>query len=270
MAAVDLVDQLLPGSRHLAITCNPEGALAKQLGQSDDHYVLLLPPETNDRGLAMTSSYSTMTLAGMGLALLGSDRLSQWVESLASAGERLMQEEEESAKKIAELDFDRAVFVGGGPHYGTALEGHLKLQELTDGQVVCKSEGTLGLRHGPMAVIHDKTLVVMFLSSDPYAHLYDLDLLREIKAKQLGVHTVVIGSDLNAVPDLAELAGTLVDVRLTKEHAIPDALRAPLYIVWPQMLAVYASLNRGLQPDKPSAAGVINRVVAGVQIHPFK
>lgn len=269
MAAVDLVDQLLPGSRHLAITCNPEGALAKQLGGSDDHFVLLLPPETNDKGLAMTSSYSTMTLAGMALALLDSDKLVPWIEALAAAGERLLQEEEESARRIAELDFDRAVFVGGGPHFGTALEGHLKLQELTDGQVVCKSEGTLGLRHGPMAVIHKKTLIVMFLSSSPYAQLYDLDLLNEIKQKELGAHTVVIGSELDTVQGLDELADTLIDVRLPKGHGIPDTLVAPLNIIWPQMLAVHTSLRRGLQPDKPSAAGVINRVVAGVRIHPY-
>ena len=270
MAAVDLVDQLLPDSRHLAITCNPEGALAQQLGGSDDHYVLLLPPETNDKGLAMTSSFSTMTLAGMALALLDSDKLEPWIETLAVAAERLLAEEEESARRIAELDFDRAVFIGGGPHYGTALEGHLKLQELTDGQVVCKSEGTLGLRHGPMAVIHKNTLIVMFLSSDPYARLYDMDLLNEIKQKELGIHTVVIGSELDGVEGLSNLADTLVDVRLPKGHGIPDGLTAPLNIVWPQMLAVHTSLRRGLQPDKPSAAGVINRVVAGVRIHPYR
>lgn len=270
IAAVDLVNQLLPGSRHLAVTCNAEGALAKGLRGSDDGYVLDLPPETNDRSLAMTSSYSTLTLAGMSLGILQTDLLETWIDQLATAAERVLSEEEESAKRVADLDFDRAVFIGGGPHYGTALEGHLKLQELTDGQVVCKSEGTLGLRHGPMAVIHEKTLIVMFLSSDPYARLYDLDLLREIRAKQLGVATVVIGDGLADVEGLGDLADTLIDVKLPKGHIVSDALRAPLYIVWPQMLAVYTSLRRGLKPDTPSAGGVINRVVEGVHIHPFE
>lgn len=267
VAAVDLFNRFVPHRRHLAITCNAEGALAKMM--DEPHRLLLLPPETNDRGLAMTSSYSTLTLAGMSLGLLRSDKLPVWIEQLAAAAERLLDEEEASARQTAALDFERAVFIGGGPHYGTALEGHLKLQEMTDGQVICKAEGTLGVRHGPMAVIHPDTLVVLFLSGSAYARRYELDLLREIKAKRLGLATVVIGAHLADAAELRDLADTLIDVRLPKEADIPDTLRAPLYIIWPQMLAVYASLRRGLRPDAPSAGGVINRVVQGVTIYPW-
>lgn len=270
VAALDLVDKLLPESRHLAITCNAEGALAKRLGSSAKDYSLLMPPETNDRGLAMTSSYSSMTVAGMSLASITSDGDLDWIQALADAGERLLEQGEESAKRTAELGFDRAVFIGGGPHFGTALEAHLKLQELTDGGVICKAEGTLGVRHGPMAAIHPNTLIVLFLSASTYARQYEIDLLREMRAKELGCATVVIGSGLNEVPDLGELADTLVDVGLPDDQPVDDVFRAPLYILWPQMLAVHASLHRGLKPDTPSAAGVINRVVEGVRIHPWE
>ena len=69
-------------------------------------------------------------------------------------------------KDVADGSFDRAFFLGSGDLYGCAVESSLKLQEMTDGRVMCKADTFLGVRHGPEAVINDKTLVVYFISSD--------------------------------------------------------------------------------------------------------
>jgi tagatose-6-phosphate ketose/aldose isomerase len=268
VAAYQLTEQLLPGSFHLAITCNAQGELAKKVASHPHGYVFTLPPESNDKGLAMTSSYSSLVLAGMGLSLLDQPgKLAEWVGTLADSAERIIKEYASVAKEIAGLDIQRAVYLGSGPHFGTALEGHLKIQELTGGMIVAKAESTLGLRHGPMAAITENTVIVMYISGNAYARKYELDLLKEIKLKQLGLKTVVIGDNLSDSPELADLADYLIETGFKTK--VDDALRAPVYIVWPQMLAVYASLNKGLKPDTPSAAGVINRVVAGVVIHPY-
>ena len=121
----------------------------------------------------------------------------------------------------------------------------------------------LGLRHGPMAVIHQDTVVVTFLSADPFVARYELDLLREIKAKGIGYKTVAICQ--KATPEIAQFADLLLETKTD----LPDAILPPLFIVPAQLLALFRSLALGLKPDAPSAGGVINRVVQGVKIYPY-
>ena len=93
---------------------------------------------------------------------------------MLAAGSSFLSVAPEIAKKAAEIDFPRAVFLGSGSHYGTAIESHLKLQELTNGQVMCSYNTFLDLRHGPKAVINDQTLVVAYLASDRYVNPYEI------------------------------------------------------------------------------------------------
>lgn len=63
IATVELANKLCKEVVHVIITCNKDGVLASQV--SPDDLLILLPPETNDKSLAMTSSFSTMLLAGL-------------------------------------------------------------------------------------------------------------------------------------------------------------------------------------------------------------
>ncbi|MDZ7689924.1 MAG: hypothetical protein U5K69_02005 [Balneolaceae bacterium] len=149
------------------ITCNPEGDLAKQTAELQS-YRFLMPPEAEDQSLAMTGSFSSMLLAVLLMGRLDElPSLEKAVQQFAERGRALLNEHVESLKKFAELDFTRAVFLGSGPRLGIARESHLKLQELTDGHVVCKYDSFLGFRHGPKAVIDDQTLIVYLFSEDP-------------------------------------------------------------------------------------------------------
>ncbi len=74
-------------------------------------------------------------------------------------------------QQLASFQFSRVVFLGSGPLLGSAMESHLKVQELTDGQIVCKFDSFLGFRHGPKAVIDEQTLVFFLLSNDPYVFI---------------------------------------------------------------------------------------------------
>ncbi len=71
-------------------------------------------------------------------------------------------------KKIAEREFERMVFLGSGPLFGTAHESHLKVQELSDGKVICKFDSFLGFRHGPRAVVNGSTIICYLLSNNPH------------------------------------------------------------------------------------------------------
>lgn len=64
VAAVRLAKEHCDDLYELNITCNKDGELAKNAGHKNS-YVFLLPEETNDKSLAMTSSFSSMLLAGL-------------------------------------------------------------------------------------------------------------------------------------------------------------------------------------------------------------
>src|SRR5690606_22086409 len=57
--------------RHVVITCNAEGELAKRAQRNPDEvFLIVLDDASNDRGLAMTSSFSTMVVAAQSIAHL--------------------------------------------------------------------------------------------------------------------------------------------------------------------------------------------------------
>ena len=64
MASVHIADKYCKKVFHIIITCNETGDLARE-GSRDNVLLVLLPPETNDKGLAMTSSFTTMALVSI-------------------------------------------------------------------------------------------------------------------------------------------------------------------------------------------------------------
>jgi tagatose-6-phosphate ketose/aldose isomerase len=105
-----------PQVQHLLITCNQRGAMAQLCSRHPDRALaVILDDAVNDRGLAMTSSFTNMVIAGQCLSNLDSlkdygDVLAQMVD----AGTRFMPLASEAASTITALDCSRACFVGAG------------------------------------------------------------------------------------------------------------------------------------------------------------
>lgn len=263
-AAVALAERLRPGLvRHLAITCNRGGGLARivaTLGPRGS--VLVLPDETNDKGLAMTSSVTSLTIAGYALAFLGSpDSYGVMVRGLAGAAVPLLSRGSDLAASLAEEGYLRVFYIASRPFVAGAHEAHLKVQELSGGRIIAKAEDTLGFRHGFMAAVDAESLIVLHLSSDAYRRRYEMDLLAELRAKGLGKRTVVVADSATGVPGAVLAYGV--------EPGVTDEFRSPLAMLPGQLLGLFASLRFGLRPDNPSPSGIINRVVQGVRIHPY-
>jgi tagatose-6-phosphate ketose/aldose isomerase len=263
VAAVRLADQVCSKVFHLIITCDASGDLAQYTSDSPS-YKFILPVEANDKSLAMTGSYSGMLLAGLLIARMNEiDLLEKQLITLRNYGSKLLGQSA-TFRQIAALNFNRAVFLGSGPLYGTATESHLKLQELTDGRVICKKDSFLGFRHGPKVVIDDQTLVFLLFSNQPYVLEYEADLLNELKAgpKPLYLAGLTESVTFKEEPDklfVLSDAGVQLD-----EDFLPVCFVLPA-----QMIGFYKSLHLGLDPDSPSTSGTISRVVKGVVIYPY-
>jgi tagatose-6-phosphate ketose/aldose isomerase len=261
VAATRLAQQCLGPVHQLILTCNADGQLAREHAGSSSSLVLLMPPTANDRGFAMTSSFTSMLLAAWLVLSPAADR-TDLAERLAAAAEQVLAE----AALLADLaarGYDRVVYLGSGPLGGLARESALKLLELTAGEVVSYYDTALGFRHGPKAVLRERTLVVVYLSNDVYTRRYDEDIAEELRA--------AIGSE-NVLVVAAEHGDSAADAEVWRIRGLDDvsdaALAMPLAIV-AQLLALQFSLERGRTPDNPFPDGEVNRVVQGVTIYPL-
>ena len=263
---IEVARRNFPSVSHLVVTCNQDGKMAQSGSGRNDSYVLVLNEAVHDKGLAMTSSYSNMVVAGLALGYLNEMRTFQrQIKLLSAAGEKIFSKYADLASRLSRRGFKRFCFLGTGNLSGAALEAQLKLRELTDGKLVTFSESFLGLRHGPLSGIDRETLLVGFLSTDLQKQRYELDLLKEIKSKRIGSTQCVV---CERIPDGQKaLAHHWIEFRSPGRGGLLDEFRPPLDVLFGQLLGVFSSLRCGLRPDQPSRRGVISRVVQGVKIY---
>jgi len=263
LATVELADKYCDDLYKLNITCNKDGELARR-STGKNSYVFLLPEETNDKSLAMTSSFTSMLLAGLLILNIRNIKsMLPLVSKLQACGYFILDHCLDDLRKLAETDFKKVVFLGSGPIFGAAHESHLKVQELSDGNVVCIYDSFLGFRHGPRAVVKNDTVVVYLLSNNPHARRYELDLIRSINETSVNVKSVAVGHEL----DSKELS---IDQSIEFPNGIddiPEEFLSVLYVLPAQIIGFFKSLSLGLSPDSPSNSGSITRVVQGVKIY---
>lgn len=260
LAAVKLANSLCKKVVHIIITCNEQGELA-QKAKATNSLLLLLPPETNDVSLAMTSSFTTMMLSFMLLINIKNiEKERNKIKLLSESTENFIKQYSRLIEKIATLDFKRAVFLGSGELKGIAEECHLKLQELTDGKVICKFDTFLGFRHGPKAVIDKDTLLIYLFSSNDFVRQYETDLVKQINKNNQVVAQIAV-----AAGEKCDIEGVKFDLNISLDN-LSEYCFIP-YVLIGQLLGFYKSQTMGLDPDNPSVSGNIARVVEGVSIY---
>ncbi len=259
---VAVLEQALASSpkvRHLVVSCNKNGRMVELAQQRKNSFAMLLDDAVNDRSLAMTSSYTNMVLFGQELAhLWDNESFEQTLDRMTLAADYVLGEGAYLAHSLAQNGYRRACFVGAGALGATARESALKLLELTSGDIQTMHETTLGLRHGPMSSLNNETLFTGFLSSDDRRRRYDVDLLNEIRAKQV-VRTIVAVGGTDAASDHSLYSEAF--------DGLGDPYRPAVDVIFSQMLGLFSSIELGLKPDSPSPNGLISRVVEKFAIY---
>ncbi|WP_308749563.1 SIS domain-containing protein [uncultured Anaerococcus sp.] len=259
LAAVKLGEQIVDDFYNLPITCAHDGKLAVNLKDDPNSYVFLNPAITNDKGFAMTNSFSSMLLASLLIFDTSLENKKDLVEKLASIARETYARAEE-IENLVNFDFERVAYLGSGPLGKLTKEARLKILELTAGEVVTIFDSSMGFRHGPKSFINDKTLVVSFVSSNDYTRKYDLDVLDEIKADGIAPKIIAVtNEDVDRDYQF-----------ILKSEGVRDAYLAVAYIVIAQLISLITSLRVGNTPDNPSKSHTVNRVVKGVTIHEYK
>lgn len=148
---------------------------------------------------------------------------------------------EEEIEGLSKMFYEKKgfLYLGRGINYPVALEGAMKMKELS----YIYAEGYPGgeMKHGPIALIDEHTPVVILA---PTNNLYEKSLIdiEEVKAR----NGVVIVFATEGDTEVAKMARHVLYVPHTSEYLTPIIMSIPL-----QFLAYYVALRRGLNVDRP-------------------
>ncbi len=264
IAAIRNAESISSNISNLIICCNKNGKLVSE--QFTNSYTFILPEEANDKGLAMTSSVSSMALTALLMGRLHEiDTLKNQVDLLLQYTKRHLRHAEATFEKAVSQHFERAIFLGSGFYMGLAREAHLKLQELTNGKIISTFDSFLGFRHGPKAVVNERTLMFYFFSNDKYVRQYELDLVNTMGDEVRPAYSIGVSEDDMEVKGLNQL------IIFAKENErIDESFLMLAELVSAQLFSFYKSAYEGINPDNPSTNGAIHRVVQGVKIYPYR
>lgn len=264
--AVNLATQLVDDLYQVVITCNENGKLAKNTVNDEKSLLLLMPPQTNDLGFAMTSSFTTMVLNAMAVFNINNiENFSSDVDKLSNSVNDFIENNIEKVTSLANEDFERIVYLGSSTSKGIARESALKVLELTAGKVNASYDTPLGFRHGPKSVVDDETVSVIYISNDEYTRQYDLDLAKEMLAHKKNDKVVIVGDNIEE--DILNKADYVFNVENINYNVENKVLLPLQQIIFGQMLSFLKSVNLGITPDNPCPTGEVNRVVQGVILH---
>lgn len=163
------------------------------------------------------------------------------LDEVPSKVEWIIENQLENIKNIAERyqDAHSFLYLGRGYNFPVALEGALKLKEIS--YIHAEGYPAAEMKHGPIALVDDQLPVVFVATRDAY-HEKIVSNIQEIHARKGNVLAVVSEGDTS----VAGMAQAVMVVPQAHE------LVAPLLSVIPlQLLSYYIGVARGLDVDKP-------------------
>ena len=216
--------------------------------EADDVIYTLAGPEI---AVASTKAYTTQVLCMFLLAIkagklrgtLSEEESVKLLTELESIPEKIQKilDGKETIQKLASQQFnkDKIFYIGRQFDSATSLESALKLKEVSYMHSEAFAAGEL--KHGPIALIDEKTLVVA-IASEP--ELYDKIGSNMVEVKSRGATVLVITQDKTGA-----FTGKADEV-----FQIPDCsstLASLLTVIPTQLFAYYCAIQRGYDPDKP-------------------
>ncbi len=202
-------------------------------------------------GVASTKAFTTqitvLTMMAMQIGLankgLTEKEFTDLVDELYAIPEKIeaILAENEKIKAIAEKikDATNSIYLGRGYLYPVALEGALKLKEIS--YIHAEGYPSAEMKHGPIALIDEKMPVIVLATKDKS---YDkiVSNIQEVKARKGVVIAIVTEGDTT----IKELADYVIEVPYS------DFALAPLLTVIPlQLIAYYIAVMRGCNVDQP-------------------
>jgi glucosamine--fructose-6-phosphate aminotransferase (isomerizing) len=148
---------------------------------------------------------------------------------------------EPTVKYIAEqmCDAPNALYLGRGYNFPIALEGALKLKEIS--YIHAEGYPAAEMKHGPIALI-DENMPVIIIATNKNAYEKILSNIQEVKARK-GIVIAIVTEGERTIADIADY---VIEIPETKDPLAPLLSVIPL-----QLLSYYIAVKRGCNVDQP-------------------
>jgi len=195
---------------------------------------------------AFTAQVTVLTMLAIELGRrkhISSDEANRYIDGLSQIPDKIdtILTQSEHIKEIAAANIDRDnwLFLGRGFNYPVALEGALKLKEIS--YIHAEGLPAAEMKHGPIALIADGMPAVFIATAGPQ---YDkiIGNIAEVRARGGKIIVVATEGDRN----ISEYADHLITI-----PDAPEPLQPILTVVPLQLLAYHAAVLRGHDVDKP-------------------
>jgi len=193
---------------------------------------------------AFTSQVAAITIFGLMMAIakgVGPQLIRQYIEELDALPEeieKVIEKHEAEVEKVAKAyaKYEHALYIGRDTLYPTALEGSLKLKEISYVHAEAYPSGEL--KHGAIALIDDRFFEICYLQDN---WLYEKTQSNLIEMNTRGAHVIVITDTEKKV------SGEAV-IRVSTKLSLLTPL---VFNVIAQMFAYYVAVARGNDVDQP-------------------
>ena len=195
---------------------------------------------------AFTAQVAVLTMLAIELGRrkhISSDQVDRYIDELSQIPDKIstILEQSEKIKEVvkANIDKDNWLFLGRGFNYPVALEGALKLKEIS--YIHAEGLPAAEMKHGPIALIADGMPAVFIATVGPQ---YDkiMGNIAEVRARGGRIIVVATEGDQNITQHADHLV-TIPDA--------PEFLQPMLAVIPLQLLAYHAAVLRGHDVDKP-------------------
>ncbi|MFZ4700009.1 MAG: glutamine--fructose-6-phosphate transaminase (isomerizing) [Candidatus Methylumidiphilus sp.] len=233
------------GYVHSLAICNvPESSIVRE---SDSN---LMTRAGREIGVASTKAFTTQLTALLLLVValgrrnaLSSEEEGKIVDELGRLPNQIRRalELEGEIEQWAELfgDKEHALFLGRGAQYPVAMEGALKLKEISYIHAEAYPAGEL--KHGPLALIDSEMPVISVAPNN--------DLLEKLKSNLQEVHAR--GGQLFVFADAEASMESVPNVKLLRVAATKEVVAPIVYTIPLQLLAYHVALIKGTDVDQP-------------------
>lgn len=197
---------------------------------------------------AFTAQVTVLTILALGIAdirgKISRERLREMFVELSLIPDKvaeLLKSCDEKCKEIAAIykDAPNCLYLGRGYNFPVALEGALKLKEIS--YIHAEGYPAAEMKHGPIALIDEEMPVVVIATKRNYYEKV-LSNIQEVKARKGKIIAIVTEGD----EKVKEIADHYIEIPDTEDSLTPLLATIPL-----QLLSYYIAVMRGCNVDQP-------------------
>jgi glucosamine--fructose-6-phosphate aminotransferase (isomerizing) len=200
-------------------------------------------------GVASTKAFTSQVSVLSMMAILLAQKLGKNTEYIHNLIEEMVKlpemvqsilDDADHIKNIAThyVDSEHFLYLGRGYQFPVALEGALKLKEIS--YIHAEGYPAAEMKHGPIALIDENMPVVFIVTHKGYEKI--VSNIQEVKAR--GGRVIIVTSE--NTDDLSQYSDHIIKIPSTKNALMPIITTIPL-----QLLAYYIAVLKGCDVDQP-------------------